>query len=130
MSGLFDSFASGLYVLDESGESPVRCDNVGQWAQWYQTFSRRRVDRTFLGNGKVYVSTIFLGIDHGFGVDTDRRPVLWETMVFVVKKNGEIGEALECERCNGNREQALALHAEICERVEAMLCLEPDGANF
>ena len=128
MSELNSSY--GLYVLDESGESPVRCDDVGAWAEWYQTFSRRRVGRTFLGDSKVCVSTIFLGIDHGFGVDTDRRPVLWETMVFAIKENGEIGEAaLECERCNGNREQAQAMHAEICERVEALLCLEPDGDN-
>ena len=40
---------------------------------------RRHVERTTIGDG-VVVSTVFLHIDHSFGLSD--RPVLWETMVF------------------------------------------------
>lgn len=32
--------------------------------------------------GDVYVSTVFLCIDHGFSTNENALPVLWETMIF------------------------------------------------
>jgi hypothetical protein len=119
-----------FYILDERGECPVHCDNIEQWMDWYLGTVLRRVDKSFLG--AIFISTIFLGIDHSFG--DNQSPVLWETMVFRMEDN-EIAETLECERCNGNREQALAMHAGMVDRVEALLGLgleltPSDGLDF
>jgi hypothetical protein len=118
------NFGCSLYILDESGEQPVRCDDANEWADWYWESDLRRVGKTFLG--KIFISTIFLGIDHGLD---HTHPVLWETMVFRIGDGG-IDEALECERCNGNREQALALHASMVERMEALLALGEDIDSY
>jgi len=66
------------YKLDEAGE-PVPCENILEWAAWFaQNHESRVVVKTELPSGTT-VSTVFLGIDHGFrGGD----PVLWETMMF------------------------------------------------
>lgn len=66
----------GLYMLDESG-TPQPCANVLAWAAWFET-ADRIVAQTEVG--RYEVSTVFLGVDHGFGHTS--RPVLWETMVF------------------------------------------------
>jgi len=44
---------------------------------WYET-ANRTVQLDQIGDAKV--STVFLGLDHGFSRATD--PVLWETMIF------------------------------------------------
>jgi hypothetical protein len=51
----------------------------GSFAEWgaFMGCADRRVARTKLG--KYLVSTVFLGIDHGFN---SPRPILFETMVF------------------------------------------------
>jgi hypothetical protein len=48
------------------------------WGRWFAR-ADRAVAKTKLAQG-VDVSTVFLGIDHGF-VD-GKPPVLWETMIF------------------------------------------------
>lgn len=64
---------NGLYILKEG--KPIQCQDVHKWAIWFGA-AGRVVKQTMVG--KVEVSTVFLGIDHGFG----GRPVLWETMIF------------------------------------------------
>lgn len=61
------------------------------------------------------VSTVFLGLDHSF--HKGGPPVLWETMVF---RKGEGGKRVggEQDRCSGSREQALAMHQRMVERVK------------
>lgn len=49
-----------------------------EWAKWYEKFENRMLAEA-RGNGW-RVSTIFLGLDHGFGFS--KAPVLWESMVF------------------------------------------------
>ena len=106
----------GLYILDESGEKPVRCVSLERWAHWFEDFQRRRVGATYLDHGKTFISTVFLGVDHG---SDENVPILWETMVFC----GASGER-EMDRCGGTREQALAMHAAMVERIEAVLALD------
>lgn len=69
------------YVLDERGE-PIAVDLL-TWALWYES---RREDRVVLQDRPardVFVSTVFLGLDHGFWFDGQPHdPVLWETMIF------------------------------------------------
>ena len=65
----------GRYILREG--KPVEVDNLAEWAAWYE-----KADRTLLRTRlphNVMVSTVFLGLDHGFN---DVGPLLWETMVF------------------------------------------------
>jgi hypothetical protein len=65
---------TGCYILDESGE-PIPASHL-EWGQWFSTHDRR-VALTNLGH--VRVSTVFLGLDHGWGASP---PLLWETMIF------------------------------------------------
>lgn len=61
------------YILN--GKTPVRCDDLKTWAIQYGE-SDRYVAQDMIGDARV--STIFLGIDHGYG----GRPLLFETMIF------------------------------------------------
>lgn len=49
-----------------------------EWAEWFEDFTNRRMALTEFNNG-ASVSTVFLGIDHGFGDGQD--PVLFETLI-------------------------------------------------
>jgi hypothetical protein len=81
------------YIL--LGHLPVAVDLM-TWAKWFETFANRRVAETVIDETpravtrgiterrtvmvpSVRVSTVFLGLDHGFGVSD---PVLFESMVF------------------------------------------------
>ncbi len=50
---------------------------------WAMSKVDRRVAKTYVGD--VYISTVFLGMDHGFG----GRPQWFETMVFGGTMDGE-----------------------------------------
>lgn len=63
------------WILDENGEpKPV---SLMEWAKWFEDVKHRIVDNTQVGIFEV--STVFLGLDHGWG---QGPPVLWETMIF------------------------------------------------
>lgn len=64
----------GRYILE--GREPVACPDVDTWARWYET-ADRQVALDELPTG-IVVSTVFLGLDHGYG----GAPLLFETMVF------------------------------------------------
>jgi hypothetical protein len=74
---------SDTYIL--KGHKPVKCDDIMWWAWWFETADRRVRDTA---RDDVRVSTVFLGLDHGFG----GRKELFETMLFV--NGAEAG----CER--------------------------------
>lgn len=73
------------YIL--VGKQVVSCSDLMTWAEWLETADRHVRDTA---RDDVRVSTVFLGLDHGFG--DDGPPVLFETMVFV--NGAEAG----CER--------------------------------
>jgi len=68
----------GCYILGgPDGRTPILEEDLFEWAKWYETRETTcRVAWTEIANAGV-VSTIFLGLDHGFMQD---RPVLFETM--------------------------------------------------
>ena len=72
------------YILD--GRTPVACLDVLQFAVWYERSERdsSRVVGRF-EEGGVMVSTVFLGMDHGFG---GGPPLLFETMIFGGESDG------------------------------------------
>ena len=119
----------GRYILDDSGNPKPEPDLI-KWGTWFEK-GNRIVKQDQIGD--VWVSTVFLGLDHSFG---GGPPILWETMTFrgdrtkkkKVKIMGKTFETTdgaweECERCAGNREQAEAMHNDMVERVEALQLL-------
>jgi hypothetical protein len=64
----------GKYILD--GKLAVPCDDLLQWAEWFET-ADRHVANDLIGDTRV--STVFLGLDHQHGYG---EPLLFETMVF------------------------------------------------
>lgn len=64
------------YILDQDG-CAIPVDAL-TWAKWFKkNDSKRRLEHTKLG--LVSISTVFLGLKHGF--DHDGSPLLWETLV-------------------------------------------------
>ena len=97
------------YILDPSGV-PKKAKNVIEWARWFEAKKEaRRVQVTKILGAEV--STVFLGVDHSFGVGP---PLLWETMVFG-GKNDE-----DQDRCGGNIQDARLMHERMVKKVEAM----------
>jgi len=95
------------FVLDENG-NPKPCASIVAWGKWFEDIDSRRVCLTDIAS--CMVSTVFLGVDHGFG---DGPPILWESMVF------EDGSALE-DYTNRytSKEDAVKGHNEIVSRLE------------
>lgn len=73
---LFGIFFVKFYILKNC--HPVECD-LFTWGKWFEQFKNRIVAKTEISSN-IRVSTIFLGIDHGFG--DEGPPLLFETMVF------------------------------------------------
>lgn len=68
------------YVLQ--GKTPVAIDPGDpaghlRWAEWFKTADRHVAKETI---GGIRISTVFLGLDHGF--DPDEAPILFESMCF------------------------------------------------
>lgn len=93
----------GRFILDENGE-PVPEPDLMRWAQWFEG-EFRRLARTEI-SPQLFVSTVFLGLDHNFG--QTGPPILWETMVFRNRGNGR--EEQDTWRYS-SRAAALAGHA-------------------
>lgn len=79
---------------DLSIDDPLGMQASLQWSKWFET-ADRNVSKTKItaddGN-QVLISTVFLGIDHGFTTYLERshedyQPVLFETMVFSYDEN-------------------------------------------
>ena len=64
------------YILDENNK-PIRSTIVdcGKWLE--ENPERKAVKQEHID--KIFISTVFLGLDHSWNSDT---PVLWETMIF------------------------------------------------
>ena len=74
--------ARGQYILE--GHTPVPCDDLMKWGEWIENASRTGefIVKSDMFQG-VHVSTVFLGLDHGFTFfGHSRRPLLFETMIF------------------------------------------------
>lgn len=100
------------YILDSNGE-PLACEDIMQWGNWFETADRRvavtAIDDPRIDSDVSYlVSTVFLGVDHRH---FNGPPILWETMVFRGR------EGLWFDRCGGSREQAEAMHQNVCKKV-------------
>jgi hypothetical protein len=95
------------YVL--MNKMPVLCDDILEWSKNYE--QNRIIKQEYILN--IFISTIFLGLDHNFF--NNGPPILWETMVFGGKLNGEQ------DRCSGSWEQAEKMHSEMVIKVKQFL---------
>jgi hypothetical protein len=93
----------GNYVLE--GKTPKRVDSFLEWAIQFEK-QNRVVKQTQIQDVKV--STVFLGIDHGYGGE----PLLFETMIFGGENDGY------CDRY-ATWEEAEEGHLKACELVVA-----------
>jgi hypothetical protein len=93
----------GRYILD--GHQPVSCEDLMTWGRWMAD-ADRCVARTIQGD--VWVSTVFLGLDHNFHFGGP--PQLFETMAF----HGDEGEDMDRY---STWEEAEAGHAEMVRKV-------------
>ena len=65
------------YILN--GKEAIPVDDILEWAKWFGTANR--IVRSDMING-VHISTVFLGVDHGYSFGEPIDPVLFETMIF------------------------------------------------
>jgi hypothetical protein len=105
------------YVIE--GGRPVPARDTVDWCLFFEAPSNRRVRSTRLPG--VWVSTVFLGLDHGFGRGA---PVLWETMVFV-EKDLPWDEIHEQQRRYSSRRAAVEGHDETVQLVRGWLAARP-----
>lgn len=79
VSDLSGGKAGKFYILDEHKNVVALPHNaILQWGQWFENRENRRVARNETGDTSV--STVFLGVDHGFS--EGGPPIVFETMVF------------------------------------------------
>lgn len=64
-----------MYAILVNGKV-VPTDDFVKWAKFFENDKLRIIKRAEIGN--ITISTVFLGIDHGFG----GRPRWFETMIF------------------------------------------------
>jgi len=92
------------------GKTPVRCEDLEEWARWFQA-ADRHVAETMVGS--VRISTVFLGIDHNFR--HEGPPILFETLVF----GAELPDLDESMWRYSTWAEAERMHAEIVELVQS-----------
>lgn len=103
------------YVLDENN-NPKRA-TIREWSAWrISNPPNFHVGSTH--KGKVWVSTVFLGLDHGHSLRKDAPPILFETMIFDLKPGAKKREDRQRARSYQTRcstwAQALKMHEAGC----------------
>lgn len=72
------------YILDEKN-NPIGVKDIIRWGHWWE--EARKEKRTIVAQDTLpdgtFISTVFLGIDHGF---MEEVPILFETMAFNKRK--------------------------------------------
>jgi len=66
-----------FYLLDEN-KKPYKAASLREALKIYENPDMKITKQDYIGD--VFVSTVFLGIDHNYENQGD--PVLWETMIF------------------------------------------------
>lgn len=94
----------GRYILNDEHEA-IPIPDLMEWAEWFESPEHRRVAET--RRGPVWISTVFLGLDHSF---YEGPPILFETVIF-----GGIMDQYQV-RCSTYAE-AEAQHKAVCKRA-------------
>ena len=112
------------YILDGREIIPAP---FTEWAQWFERSPHARIVKQDRVRG-LFVSTVFLGIDHRFG--GDGPPLLFETMIFDERDEGMArqGRDLAQWRWSTYPEAELG-HAFAVRLVESGCPFEPTGTG-
>jgi hypothetical protein len=95
-----------FFVIDaDHNVRPV--DTMEEWVHVFDV-DNNVVAQT--GNDNIFVSTVFLGINHNFGFSEDTRPILFETMIFGGKMD-------EYQHRYYTYDEAVAGHNMVCEEL-------------
>lgn len=131
-----------FYYLKQPDGSLTPTDDPLAWARQFEDVALRTVaqDHVKMGSQRVYVSTIFLGMDHNYF--DDGPPILWETMAFLEDETLQDSAPAGCTpipRTWGNdvgqwrwrsEEAAVTFHARLCKTLrEASLAPAKDGED-
>jgi hypothetical protein len=102
---MFERLNYFFWIDEDHVVHPV--DTMEEWSAHYDD-ECRVVAQT--GNDSIWVSTVFLGINHNFGFGKDTRPILFETMVFGGKMD-------DYQYRYYTYDEALAGHNMVCEEL-------------
>lgn len=114
----------GVYYIRNPDGTIVETLDVLAWAKYFEREDRIIKSHWF---GDIHVSTVFLGLDHGFSLSDD-PPLLFETMIF----RGQLDEyqdryATEAEAIKGHRAALRAItRCEDWEHVRDRDCSDED----
>jgi hypothetical protein len=86
--------------------------SIEQWRLLFEDKRYQILKQTQIGT--LQVSTIWLGIDHGFGRTAE--PLIFETMIFGSEEDEQWRYPTE--------QEALAHHDEICEQIRLLESVE------
>ena len=75
-SPIMDSLHGFRLYYDRQGQ-PI---TLRQWCQLSEDMAYKRVAEDYLDDGHIWVSTVWMGLNHSFGPG---EPLIFETMVFV-----------------------------------------------
>lgn len=105
------------YLLDDKG-NPYRTEDLRAAEELLCNVGKRRVGgmEKEINGHKVWLSTVFLVLEHLDWSMSPPRPALFETMLFI--DDNEIGSATGRY---ATRDEALAGHNEIMEKVQQLL---------
>lgn len=103
----------GNYILGKD-HKPILCEDLIEFSQWFERSANQRIiGRTPLAPG-IYVSTVFLALDHGV---CDDKPVLWESMIVGDK---EFDDDVGYERYY-TYEEAIEGHMKLVDEIRERL---------
>lgn len=107
----------GIYFILKGNEITTTSD-ILEWGKFMEGQERLiKQERLKIKDKKYFVSTVFLGLDHGFSfLETSSKPVLFETMIFPEDDNKEEWEEYQTRCCT--KEEALKQHQEAIEWLE------------
>lgn len=100
------------YILDESNK--LLAVNVEDYINW------SRLNSTIVKQdkiGEVFVSTVFLGLDHSFNSSI---PILWETLVFGIEND-------MYQNRYASYEDALIGHQKTLDKINNLISTEDSG---
>ncbi len=83
-----------------------------EWGNLFENKEYKRVSSTHLKNG-IWVSTIWLGMDHNYFGEGENGIKIFESMAF---SPGKLGE-LDCVRYS-NLKEAINGHVKMCQKLE------------
>ena len=81
------------YILNDD-HTISKVEDAIEWARLFENGNRQIYNDTI---GDVRVSTVFLGLDHGY--DPDKPPTLFETMIFGGDRDMEMSRCCTYEEC-------------------------------